>query len=122
MEILVPKSKTNQHREGNIVYISRVSSECCPVKFSKKCLQKTNIEISKEGETPLIGRIIKTKKGHKISKAQGISYSRIKEVFKDDITDIIATLEEYRLHSLRAGGALAAANNCVTDRLVLKQG
>ena len=33
LEILVPKSKTDQHREGTIVYISGVSSECCPVKF-----------------------------------------------------------------------------------------
>ena len=60
LEILVPKSKTDQHREGHIVYISRVSSECCPVKFLKKYLLKTNNEISKDDETPLIGRIFKT--------------------------------------------------------------
>ena len=78
MEILVPKSKTDQHREGNIVHISRVSLECCPVKFLEKYLHIANIEISKDGETPLIGRILKTKKGHKISKTQGISQSRTK--------------------------------------------
>ena len=54
-EILELKSKTDQHREGHIVYISRVSSECFPVKFLEKYLQKTNIEISKDGETPLTG-------------------------------------------------------------------
>ena len=54
-EILELKSKTDQHREGHIVYISRVSSECFPVKFLEKYLQKTNIEISKDGETPLMG-------------------------------------------------------------------
>ena len=122
MEILVPKSKTDQHREGNIVYISRVLSECCPVNFLEKYLQKANIEISKDGETPLIGRIFKTNKGHKITKTQGISDSRIKEVFKNYITDITANPEKYGLHSLRAGGASAAANNGVTDRLVSKQG
>ena len=122
LEILVSKSKTDQHREGHIVDISQVSSECCPVKFLEKYLQKRNIEISKDGETPLIGRIFKTKKGHRISKTQGISYSRIREVFKDYITDITANPEKYGLHSLRAEGALAAANNGMTDRLVLKQG
>ena len=66
LEILVPKSETDQYREGNIVYISRVSSECCSVKFFEKYLQ-ANIENSKDGETPLIGRTFKTKKGHKIS-------------------------------------------------------
>ena len=114
LEILVPKSKTDQHREGNIVYISRVSSECCPVNFLEKYLQKANIEISKDCETPLIGRIFKTKKRHKTSKTQGISYSRIREVLKDYITDITANPEKYGLHSLRAGGTSAAANNGVT--------
>ena len=122
MKTLVSKSKTDQHREGNIVYNSRVSSECCPVKFLEKYLQKTNIEISKDGETPLISRIFKIKQGHKISKTQGTSYSRITEVFKDYITDIRANPEKYSLHSPRAGGASAAANNGVTDQLVSKQG
>ena len=63
LEILVPKSKTDQHREGHVVYISRISLECCTLKFLEKYLQKTNIEISKGRETPLIGRIFKTKKG-----------------------------------------------------------
>ena len=100
MEILVPKSKTNQHRERNIVYIPRVSSECCPVKFLEKYLQIANIEISKDGGTPLIGRIFKTKKGYKISKTQEISYSRIREVFKDYITDITANPEKYTASGL----------------------
>ena len=52
LEILVPKSKTDQHRKGHIAYISRISSECCPVKSLEKYLQKTNIEISKDGEIP----------------------------------------------------------------------
>ena len=94
LEILVRKSKTDQHREGSIVYISLVSSECCPVKFLEKYLQIANIEISKDGETPLVGRIFKTKKGQKISKTQGISYSRIREVFKDYITDITANPDQ----------------------------
>ena len=41
LEILVPKSKTDQHREGHIAFISRISSQCCPVKFLEKYLQKT---------------------------------------------------------------------------------
>ena len=33
LEILIPKSKTYQHREGHVLYISRIKSECCPVKY-----------------------------------------------------------------------------------------
>ena len=85
--------------------------------FTKKI-----IEISKDGVNHLIGKIFKTKRGHKVSKTQGISYSRIREVFKDYITDITANPEKYSLHSLRAEGASAAASNGVTDRLMSKKG
>ena len=118
LEIMVPKSKTDQHREGHIFYISRVSSQCCQVKFLEKYLRKIN----KDGKTPLIRRIFKTKKGHKISKTKRISYPRIKEVFKNYVIDITANPEKYSLHSLQAGGASAAVNIGVTDRLMLKQG
>ena len=67
LEILLPKSKTDQDRQGHIVYISRVSLGCY-------------------------------------------------------IPDITANPEKYGLHSLRDGGASAAGNNGVTDRLVSKQG
>ena len=50
----------------------------------------------KDGETRLIRRIFKSKKGHKISRTQGIFYSRIKEDFKDYITDITTNPEKYR--------------------------
>ena len=33
LEILIPKSKTDQHREGRVIYISRIKSKCCPVKY-----------------------------------------------------------------------------------------
>lgn len=58
LEILVPKSKMDQHRERHIVYISRVSSECCPAKILGKYLQNTNIEISKDDETSVINNFL----------------------------------------------------------------
>ena len=33
LKIIIPKSKTDQHREGHIVYISRIKSEYCPVRY-----------------------------------------------------------------------------------------
>ena len=72
--------------------------------FQDSCAQtkfEIEIEISKDGETPLIGRIFKTKNGGKISKTQGISYSRIREVFKDYITDITAYIKHILTNILR---------------------
>ena len=31
LEIVIPKSKTDQHRERHVVYISRIKLECCLV-------------------------------------------------------------------------------------------
>ena len=36
LEALFPKSKTDQHRDGHIVYVSGMESDCCPVKTLKK--------------------------------------------------------------------------------------
>ena len=122
LDIVIPKSKTDQHREGHVVYISRIKSECCPVKYLEVYLQKALLYVSNDKESPLICRIFKTKSGHKISKTKGISYSRIREIFKGYISEITTTPEIFGLHSLRSGGASAAANNGISDRLISKQG
>ena len=52
---------------------------------------------------------------------QGLSYSRAREIVKDafkDITDVSCI----NLHSLRAGGATAAANAGINDRLFKRHG
>ena len=33
LENFIPKSKADQHRAGYVAYISRIKSECCPVKY-----------------------------------------------------------------------------------------
>ena len=38
LEIVIPKS--DQHREGHVVYISRIKSEYCPFKYLEVYLQK----------------------------------------------------------------------------------
>ena len=42
----MPKSKTDQHREGHVVYISRIKPECFPVKYLEAYLQKAKLDIS----------------------------------------------------------------------------
>ena len=75
LKISIPKSKTDQHRDGHVVYISRIKSECCPVKYSEPYLQKAKFDIRQRQrkseklhkETPLICCTLKIKSGHKIS-------------------------------------------------------
>ena len=102
LEILIPRSKTDQHREGHVVYFSRIKSECCPVKYLEAYLQKAKLDICNDKESPLICRIFKTKSGLKISKTKGISYTRIREIFKGYISEITTKPENFGLHSLRS--------------------
>ena len=60
LEILISKSKADQHREGH-VYISTIKSECCPIKYFEVYLQKAELDISNGTESPLICCIFKAK-------------------------------------------------------------
>ena len=101
-EILNRKSKADQHREEHVIFISRIKSECCQVKYLEVYLQKAKIDVSNDQESPLICRIFKIRSGHQIAKTKGISYSRIREIFKGYISEITTTPKNFDLHRLRS--------------------
>ena len=84
-------------------------------------MQKTKLDISNDKESPLICRIFKTKSGHKISKTKGISYSRIREIFKGYISEISTAPEKFGLQSLGSGDASGADNSSISNRLISRQ-
>ena len=93
----------------------------CPVEYLEAYLQKAKLDVSNDKESALICRIFKTKSGHKISETRGISYSRIEE-FKSAYRKLRRHPRIFGLHNLRSGGASAAANNGISDRVISKQG
>lgn len=124
MKITVPKSKTDQHRDGHEVIIARLSSNYCPVKLVEKFLMQAGLEVGNKSfnDCYLIPRLTKTKKGHKAIKDKGITYTTIRDLFKGILRDVVEDVDKYGLHSLRSGGASAAAANDVSDRMISKQG
>ena len=122
MEIFLPVSKTDQHREGNKVIIAKTSTQFCPVEHVKGFLNKAKLDITKDSEAFLIPRLHKTNKGHNASKNKGVCYTTIRELFMEKMGTIRKNHENFGLHSLRSGGASSAAQNGVTDRLISKQG
>lgn len=65
----------------------------------------------------------KCKSGHKlVAINRPVSYSTIREYFKVNFKDIVPDISLFSTHSLRAGGASAAANAGVTDRLFQRHG
>ena len=118
LEILITKSKTDQHKEGNVVYIFRIKSECCAVKYLEVYLQKAKLDISDDKESRVIYCIFKTKSSQKISKTKGISCSRIREIIEGYTSKMTVTPKKFVLHILRSSGASATANNDILDRLI----
>ena len=73
----------------------------------------------------LISRLAHTKRGHNPIGRRSLSYSRIRENFLQLLAPVWAAgrgIRDYGMHSLRSGGASAADNNDVSDRLIGKRG
>ncbi|XP_057290199.1 uncharacterized protein LOC130612878 [Hydractinia symbiolongicarpus] len=119
-EISVKKSKTDQLREGHIVYIAHTGNSTCPVTWLRKYLCMTNLKF--QPDSYLICRLAKTKTGYNVLGHLSISYESARKTFHEHLNTIQKVPENFGLHYLRSGGASAAANNGVTDRMISKHG
>ena len=63
----------------------------------------------------------KSKNTYSLGK-RGLSYTRTRELFLEAIESLGYPEAKFGLHSLRAGGATAAANSGVNDRLFKRHG
>ena len=122
MTILIEYAKQDQLREGEIVHISKLSHERCPVKLTRKYIEMT--KLGDNSENYLISRLAKTKKGHKALGKYKLSDTTIRDSFKEMVGAVTGAgqVKTLSLHSLRSGGASAAADNGVSDRLIGKHG
>ena len=118
LEVKIPYSKTDQHRHGETVFIVHTGSKYCRVAYLEKFLQLAKLDVNNDGGAFVIPRLFKTKHGY----TAGISHTSTRELFNRNIQIVTEKNRKYGLHSLRAGGASAAANHGVSDRLISKQG
>jgi len=122
IEVCVEKSKCDQHREGHIVFISRLKSQYCPVQLLERFVTACNVDKKLDKNFFLIPRLFNTKKGYSASKTQGIGYTRAREIFLEKLKDLNLDNHNLGLHSLRSGGATAAAEGNIDERLISKHG
>ena len=66
--------------------------------------------------------ICKTAKTEKLRQTGCISYSCLRELFREKLRELGYDPDKFGLHNLRAGSATAAANNGVPDRLFKRDG
>lgn len=121
LKILIPKAKTDQHREGHIVHIARQRNDFCPVHWAERYVEFCNFN---DKSSFLLCRLAKTKQGHRAIGARSLSRSTLSENLKKYLAPICGEkgADALGLHSLRSGGASAAINNGISERLIGKHG
>ncbi|MCH2390805.1 MAG: tyrosine-type recombinase/integrase, partial [Nitrospinales bacterium] len=124
MRIFVEKSKCDQLREGEYIYIRQSGLSTCPVSLCKRYLQKTNLD--KCNDNAIIGRLLKVKGSNNfnVSGAGPLSYTRVREIILEGLKPIKEKNPSlnFGTHSCRIGGATAAAAGGASDRLLGKHG
>jgi len=120
LKVFIEKSKTDIYREGSWVLISKTSSKLCPVKNTLTYISLANIKKPNE----FLFRALSTgkRKSKLRDKNTPLSYTRVRECFKEALKLCGINEKLYGLHSLRSGGATAAANRGVPDRLFKRHG
>ena len=120
MTISLPKSKTDQYRDGSAVVVARSGTQTCPVTMLEKYFKKAALSC---GSNDLVFRgIVHTKAGERLRKVGGLSYSRVRELMLQRLASLGFDAAAFGMHSFRAGGATAAANAGVPDHLFKRHG
>ena len=120
MSISIRKSKTDQYRLGNQVVISKGESEACPYSMLQRYFKIANL--NGLSESFIFRPINKSRNSCKlIDKNRSLSYTRSRECIVSRLKTVVGDLN-IGLHSLRAGGATAAANANVNDRCWKRHG
>ena len=120
MVIHIASSKTDQYREGASLVIARTGTATCPVSIMQRYFSMG--QLVHESQDFIFSGIMHTKSGECLRKGGRFSYSRLRELLLEKISSLGMDPKLFRMHSLRAGGATAAANAGVPDRLFKRHG
>lgn len=117
LAIFLMQRKNDQFRDGSWVFIARSDASPCPVAVIEKFIKMGR----HDSNSRLFRRILKTRKRMELRK-EPMSYSRANELIKQELRKEGLDPGFYGVHSLRAGGASAAAALGIPDRLFQRQG
>lgn len=123
MKIFVEKSKTDQYRDGAWVLISRSDKATCPVNLVTRYFDMAGFDPNSNEFIFRSLSFFKSCNLYRLRKADSpLSYTRVREIVLEAFESVGLKRTDYGLHSLRAGGASAAANANINDRLFKRHG
>ena len=118
--LYIEKSKTDQYRNGNEVLISKGVSSACPYNMFLKYVRLAGLDL--DSDFFLFRPIFRSKNICKlIYKNKKLSYTTARESILARLKLVSGDLK-LGLHSMRSGGATAAANADVNDRMWKRHG
>lgn len=117
VELMIRSSKTDKYRDGATVVIARTGSPVCPVAMLRRYIGMTK---EPAGSRKHLFRPINAKR--QMLKDGKLSYSAVREVVLGLLKKVVEDTSVFGVHSLRAGGATAAANSGVHDRQFKRHG
>lgn len=124
MTLFIEKSKTDIYRDGRSIVIAKTNTMLCPVTMLQKYLNI--VSLSDDTCDDLIFRSLsycKASGRHRLRQEQRpLSYSTVRTSIKNLLISVGEDPSRFGVHSLRSGGASAAANNGVTDRMFKRHG
>lgn len=118
VDIYIEKSKTDCYRSGKNVLVAKLYNEYCPVNVLQQYINSAGIDLSSDMFLFRSLSFMKKSNTFKLRKKNmKLSYTRAREIVREALASIGLNISDYGLHSLRSGGATAACNAGVSDRL-----
>ena len=122
MSLFIQKSKTDRYREGSSILIACTDGVTCPVRMTRRYLELSKMTDQSDQYLFSPTTFCKTSNTYVLKRQKSLSYTRAREILLDALQSMGLVMSKFGLHSLRAGGATAAANQGVCDRLFKKHG
>ena len=115
------KSKIDIYRKGHWLYLAKLNSNLCRLHLTKRYFVLARID--KQCDKYIFRGIEHTKNGQRLRKIdKPLSYTTARGHVLDLLANIGLHPKKFGLHSLRSGGASAAANLGVHNILFKKHG
>lgn len=121
MSVFIESSKTDKYRDGAWILIARTGTVLCPVLNLERYLLWA--DISSDSEVFIFAHLSATKNGYILRQdGKHLSYSNLRTLFLEAFKPHVSDISQFCLHSLRSGGATAAANRGIPDRMIKRHG
>ena len=122
MRMFIEHSKTDIYRDGAWVLVAKTATPTCSVALCKRYLTSAHIRPCSPEYIFRSLFFLPSENMYKLRGSSPLSYTRAGEMVLSVFESIGLNKEHFGLHSLHAGGASAAANANINDRLFKRHG